>query len=95
MFILTSEVIKADVVNYDEDETWTAEALDVLLETWNVIFGVSQNLFPILPYDMQIADSCKPKLYSFVIIYLCNCSVVYVFSCETCYHPVLMHWKFW
>ncbi|XP_020582079.1 exportin-4-like [Phalaenopsis equestris] len=37
--ILTSNVIKADVVNHDEEETWTSEALDILLETWNVIFG--------------------------------------------------------
>ncbi|XP_020678770.1 exportin-4 [Dendrobium catenatum] len=39
--ILTSDVVKTDLVNHDEEETWTAEALDILLETWNVIFGTS------------------------------------------------------
>lgn len=37
--ILTCEVVKADAVRYDEEETWTSEASDVLLETWNVILA--------------------------------------------------------
>lgn len=37
--ILTCEVVKADVSRNDEEETWTSEALDILLETWSVILG--------------------------------------------------------
>lgn len=37
---LTSEVVKADVVRNDEEETWPSEVLDILLETWSVILGV-------------------------------------------------------
>ncbi|KAK8956358.1 hypothetical protein KSP40_PGU008631 [Platanthera guangdongensis] len=42
MSILTSDVIKAYVVNHDEKESWMEEALDVLLETWTVIFESSE-----------------------------------------------------
>ncbi|XP_020259813.1 exportin-4 isoform X1 [Asparagus officinalis] len=37
--IMTCEVVKADVARSSEEETWTAEALDILLETWSVILG--------------------------------------------------------
>lgn len=36
---LTGEVVKANAMDYNEEETWTSEALDILLETWSVILG--------------------------------------------------------
>ncbi|XP_077228967.1 exportin-4 protein isoform X3 [Tasmannia lanceolata] len=34
---LTCEVVKANTSNDNEDETWTSDALDTLLDTWNVL----------------------------------------------------------
>eukprot|EP01018_Ginkgo_biloba_P030182 Gb_04408 [translate_table: standard] len=34
---LTCEVIKVNVGDHDEEDTWNAEALDILLETWTVL----------------------------------------------------------
>uniref|UniRef100_A0A0E0BBQ0 Exportin-4 n=1 Tax=Oryza glumipatula TaxID=40148 RepID=A0A0E0BBQ0_9ORYZ len=36
---LTSEAVKSFLDNQNEEETWGSEALDILLETWNVILG--------------------------------------------------------
>uniref|UniRef100_J3N3E7 Exportin-4 n=1 Tax=Oryza brachyantha TaxID=4533 RepID=J3N3E7_ORYBR len=37
---LTSVAVKSSLDNQNEEETWGSEALDILLETWNVILGV-------------------------------------------------------
>ncbi|KAL5998716.1 hypothetical protein ACLOJK_009661 [Asimina triloba] len=34
---LTREVIRANAANNNEEETWSSEALDILLDTWNVL----------------------------------------------------------
>ncbi|TVU30390.1 hypothetical protein EJB05_22006 [Eragrostis curvula] len=36
---LTSEAVKSVLDNQSEEETWGSDALDILLETWNVILG--------------------------------------------------------
>ncbi|XP_037406634.1 exportin-4 isoform X2 [Triticum dicoccoides] len=36
---LTSEAVKSVLDNQNEEETWGSDALDILLETWNVILG--------------------------------------------------------
>jgi hypothetical protein len=37
---LTSEAVKSVLDNQSEEETWGADALDILLETWNAILVV-------------------------------------------------------
>ncbi|KAH9315354.1 hypothetical protein KI387_023981, partial [Taxus chinensis] len=37
---LTCEVIKVNFDNYDEEETWSQEALNILLDTWTVFLQV-------------------------------------------------------
>ncbi|KAG0452958.1 hypothetical protein HPP92_025622, partial [Vanilla planifolia] len=41
MYLLTSDVLKANIADHDEEETWMTEAFDILLETWTVVFGSS------------------------------------------------------
>ncbi|KAG0452921.1 hypothetical protein HPP92_025585 [Vanilla planifolia] len=41
MYLLTSDVVKANIADHDEEETWMTEAFDILLETWTVVFGSS------------------------------------------------------
>ncbi|GJM84806.1 hypothetical protein PR202_ga00512 [Eleusine coracana subsp. coracana] len=36
---LTAEAVKSVLDNQSEEETWGSDALDILLETWNVILG--------------------------------------------------------
>ncbi|KAL6883263.1 hypothetical protein ACP4OV_010677 [Aristida adscensionis] len=36
---LTSEAVKSVLDNQSEEDTWGSDALDILLETWNVILG--------------------------------------------------------
>ncbi|XP_020531043.1 exportin-4 isoform X2 [Amborella trichopoda] len=35
--LLTCEVMKAHAANKDEEETWASEAINILLDTWNVL----------------------------------------------------------
>lgn len=37
---LTCEVVKAYTASADEDDRWSSEALDILLEAWGVVLGV-------------------------------------------------------
>lgn len=40
---LTCEIIKASGAQNNEEETWTGEALDILLDSWTVLLQVSEN----------------------------------------------------
>ncbi|KAJ8499807.1 hypothetical protein OPV22_010359 [Ensete ventricosum] len=40
---LTCEVVKTYVIKNDDEQTWSSEALDILLEIWTVILGRSGN----------------------------------------------------
>ncbi|PKA65100.1 hypothetical protein AXF42_Ash013221 [Apostasia shenzhenica] len=61
---LTNDVVNAYVVNYDEEETWTTEALDVLLETWSVIFGSTDRDKDLLTTEGKSAAS---KLFKGIV----------------------------
>nr|CAD1836168.1 unnamed protein product [Ananas comosus var. bracteatus] len=54
---LTSEVVKILTVNQDEEETWSADALDILLETWSVTLGQTDGDKTIFPHDRVFAAS--------------------------------------
>ncbi|THU73129.1 hypothetical protein C4D60_Mb04t19540 [Musa balbisiana] len=45
---LTCEVVKTYVIKNDDEQTWSSEALDIMLEIWTVILGRSGN-------DMKIS----------------------------------------
>lgn len=67
---LTCEVVKAYTASADEDDRWSSEALDILLEAWGVVLGVqSWILITILTYSwMDIAWSMH--LYASNYLYL-------------------------
>lgn len=37
---LTCEVVQTYVIKNDDEQTWSSEALDIMLEIWTVILGV-------------------------------------------------------
>uniref|UniRef100_A0A0E0ITZ5 Exportin-4 n=1 Tax=Oryza nivara TaxID=4536 RepID=A0A0E0ITZ5_ORYNI len=59
---LTSEAVKSFLDNQNEEETWGSEALDILLETWNVILGDVDSEKSPMSVDGAIAASSLFKI---------------------------------
>lgn len=64
---LTREVIKAREQNGKEEDTWAAEALDTLLDTWTVLLQVS--IFLVVIRRLYLINHQMPG--SSCIIFLC------------------------
>ncbi|XP_042439550.1 exportin-4-like isoform X1 [Zingiber officinale] len=50
---LTSEIVKTHVRRTDVDQTWTSEALDILLEIWTLILGRNDNERKVSPENIS------------------------------------------
>ncbi|XP_042432685.1 exportin-4-like [Zingiber officinale] len=50
---LTSEIVKTHVRRTDDDQTWTSEALDILLEIWTLILGRNDNERKVSPENIS------------------------------------------
>ncbi|KAJ0967573.1 hypothetical protein J5N97_024490 [Dioscorea zingiberensis] len=61
---LTCEVVKAYTASNNEDDAWSSEALDILLETWGVILGRSD--FTITSFSTE-AVAATANLFNVIV----------------------------